>query len=251
MKKQNLFLGIVLFVLGLLGILSLLTMELPIPKETMELLLEKLTPQQLRIVTLIQPSIMLIVAIVVGVSLHTKVDLQVPIVEGLLKGEKKWSLIEIAKYGILGGIITGGLSTLLGVVFSPYLPNEFVELGENFRPSLATRFLYGGFTEEIIFRFGFMTLIVWSTSKIAKRGQVNIYWVGILITSTIFALAHLPVTFQAVKNPSTALITYLLIGTSIGGIIFGWLYWKKGLESAFIAHICSHIVIVFGEPLIG
>jgi membrane protease YdiL (CAAX protease family) len=96
-----------------------------------------------------------------------------------------------------------------------------------------------------------MTLVVWLTSKFAKKGTDKIYWVGILVTSAIFSLAHLPTTFQAVKDPSIVLVTYLLIAISIGGIIFGWLYWKKGLESAFIGHICSHIVIVIGEPFIG
>jgi hypothetical protein len=250
MKKPNLILGTILFVLGLLGILSTLTMALPVSKETMEAL-KDLTPLQIKIVLVIQPSILLMIAVVIGVLLHKKVDLQVPIIEGIGKTEKQWSLLEISKYGILGGIITGILSTIIGFVYYPYLPNELRELGENFRPNLAVRFLYGGFTEEIIFRFGFMTLVVWLTSKIPKRGAVNIYWVGILVTATIFAMGHLPVLFQSVENPSMALITYLLIATSFGGIVFGWLYWKKGLESAFIAHICSHVVVVIGEPLIG
>ena len=102
-----------------------------------------------------------------------------------------------------------------------------------------------------MFRFGFMTLVVWLTSRIAKSGSVNIHWVGILVTSTIFALAHLPVVFLAVKDPSVALMTYYLIGTSAGGLVFGWLYWKTGLESAFVAHIVSHVIIVLGEPFIG
>ena len=48
-----------------------------------------------------------------------------------------------------------------------------------------------------MFRFGFMTLIVWLTSKITKHDRINIYWVGILVTSTTFSLAHLPALFLA------------------------------------------------------
>jgi membrane protease YdiL (CAAX protease family) len=29
----------------------------------------------------------------------------------------------------------------------------------------------------------------------------------------------------------------------IGGVVFGWLYWKKGLESAMIAHFSADIVL--------
>jgi membrane protease YdiL (CAAX protease family) len=249
-RKQNLILGIVLFALGLLGILSTLTMELPIPEETMETLLQELTPQQIKLVTLIQPLILLIVAIVIGLLLHKKVNLQVPIIEGCLDGQANWSRLEILKFGILGGIFTGILLTVIGYLFYPYLPVEFMELGKKFRPTLAVRFLYGGFTEEIIFRFGLMTFLVWVASKFVKQVNAYIYWVGILASTILFSMAHLPVLFSAV-DPSTALMVYHLIGTSIGGIIFGWLYWQKGLESAFIAHICSHIVIVLGEPFIG
>jgi hypothetical protein len=47
MRKEKLMLGIVLFVLGLAGILSILTMELPLPEEAKEALLEIFTPGQL------------------------------------------------------------------------------------------------------------------------------------------------------------------------------------------------------------
>ena len=238
----------VLFVLGLLGILST---DIPIPDETTETSLKELTPQQIQAIAKIESSIMLTIAIAIGVLLHKKVDLHVPIIEGTLNMEKRWSLREILWCGLLGGIATGSLSILIGVIFYPYIANALVELGENFRPSLATRFLYGGFTEEIMFRFGFMTLVVWLTSKIAKSGSVNIHWVGIIVTSTVFALAHLPSVFLAVSDPSIGLVTYYLIGTFAGGLVFGWLYWKTGLESAFVAHIVSHVIIVLGELFIG
>jgi len=58
-------------------------------------------------------------------------------------------------------------------------------------------------------------------------------------------LGHFPIAFQAIPNPSIGLLSYIIIGNTIGGIVFGWLYWKKGLESAFIAHIFTHIVLLF------
>ena len=251
MKKQNILLGIILFIIGFIGILSILTMKLPIPEETMKLLLEKLTPDQIKLVILINPTIMLAIAIFIGVILYKKVNLKVPIIEGIITGESSWNLIAILKYGIIGGIIAGILITLISFIFYPFLPNEFIEFGNNIKPSLATRFLYGGFTEEIILRFGFMTLVVWIASKIIKSKKNSIYWIGIFISSILFAFGHFPIAFQAVENPSTSLYAYILIGNSIGGIIFGWLYWKKGLESAFIAHIFAHIIMVVGEQFIN
>jgi len=249
MKKQNLLLGLILFILGFIGILSTLTMKLPIPDETMELLLEKLTPEQIKLVILINPAIILIIAIVIGVILHKKVNLRVPIIEKLITREGNWNVLQITKYGIFGGIISGILLVLIGFVFQSSLPKEFIEIGENIKPSLAARFLYGGITEEILIRFGFMSLIVWIVSKIIKGKPDSIYWIGIFISAIIFALGHFPVAYQAVENPSFGLLSYILIGNSIGGLIFGWLYWKKGLESAFIAHIFTHIIMISGEQL--
>jgi len=56
---------------------------------------------------------------------------------------------------------------------------------------------------------------------------------------------------MAVENPTTGLLLYIFIGNAIGGIIFGWLYWKKGLESAIIAHIFTHVIMVLAEQLIA
>lgn len=59
-----------------------------------------------------------------------------------------------------------------------------------------------------------------------------------------FALGHFPIVYQAISQPSIVLISYVVIGNTVGGLIFGYLYWKKGLESACIAHIFTHIVLV-------
>lgn len=93
-------------------------------------------------------------------------------------------------------------------------------------------------------RFGFMTLIVWLAFKVFKSLTPTVYWIGIIISSIIFGIGHFPIVFQTVAEPSAFLLLYVLFGNSLGGIIFGWLYWKKGLESAMVAYIFAHIVMV-------
>lgn len=251
MLQHKLILAITLFLIGLVGVFSILTMEIPLPPEAEAILKDHLSPLQIKFVTLINPTIMLIIAVIAGIFSYDKVNLRVSIIENLI-GIKNDSInpLEIAKYGIMGGIISGILLTAVGLIFNPVLPLEFKELGESFQPTLAARFLYGGLTEEIIMRFGLMTLIVWICKKIFSGTKPFVYWIGILFSAIIFALGHFPIAFQAIDNPSYLLLTYLLIGNSIGGIIFGWLYWKKGLESAFIGHIFTHIILVMAEPLL-
>ena len=38
-------------------------------------------------------------------------------------------------------------------------------------------------------------------------------------------------------------ITRAILLNGIGGVVFGWLYWKRGLEAAMIAHFSADIVL--------
>ena len=44
-------------------------------------------------------------------------------------------------------------------------------------------------------------------------------------------------------------IVRAIVLNAVGGIIFGWLYWKKGLESAMISHFSADIVLHVIVPL--
>lgn len=247
--NNKLKLGAALFSLGFIGILTILTATLPmdsIPKEV----LEKISPQTLKMLMLINPTILLLIAVLIGTALHEKVNLSVPNISAALNIKPSnitWA--EQLRSGILLGIIAGVLITIVGLVFRSSLPQEFVALGEKMKVTPIARFGYGGFTEEILMRYGFMTLIVWVIYKITKQLKPHTYWLGIIIATFLFAFGHFPVVYNAVKNPSIALLSYVLIGNASAGIFFGWLYWKKGLEAAFIAHIFAHIIMMIGESV--
>ena len=247
MGKINLRVGFILLILGFTGVLSMLTMDVPLPEEAEAELKKYFTSGQIKLVLLINPTIMLLAATFVGTFLFKRAQFGVPIVERLAGSKQKIDVINILIYGTVGGILSGFLLTLVGLIFNPILPAEFLELGESLKPTLAASFLYGGLTEEILMRFGLMTFIVWVTSKILKDLNPKVYWIGIILAALVFAVGHFPIAFHAVGTPSVMLLLYILVGNTIGGIIFGWLYWKKGLESAFIAHFLAHVVMLMGE----
>lgn len=252
MKKKEVILGVILIMIGMLGIASILTMDIPLPAEVESVLKGKFSPSEIKLLILINPAIILLVAVIVGTVLYQKVGLNVPIIEkaiGMESGNKK--VTGLFKYSILGGILAGVLVSLIGLTFNPILPAEFIKLGESLKPTIAARFLYGGLTEEIIMRFGLMTLIVWMASKLFKGTKPIVYWIGIILASIFFALGHFPIAYQAVESPSAAFLIYIFIGNTIGGLIFGYLYWKKGLESAFFAHIFAHVILVLAEPILN
>lgn len=247
--NKKIKLGLVLFLIGLLGVISILTVDIPLenfPKEV----LDKISPQSLKYLVLVNPIILLVITVFVGTLLYDKVGFSIPTISSILKIEKpQIKLIEQVKFGVFFGLLAGILTTIIGIVFKALHPQEFIELGSKIKTTTIARILYGGLTEEILMRFGIMTLVVWLIFKITKKLNYSTYWTGILVASILFAVGHLPVVFNAIENPTTSLFAFVLIGNSIAGLFFGWLYWKKGLETAFIAHIFAHVAMIIGEQI--
>lgn len=249
MNKNKIYLALVLFFLGMLGMLSILTTDIPLPEEIVSVLEDRFTPFQIKLLVLINPTIILIIAVIVGTFLYKKVNLSVPIIESFVGVKPELPLLrDILLFGIFGGIIAGMILSILGL-YRYISPAEFELLNSSLNLTLAARFLYGGITEEIFMRYGLMTLLVWISAKLFKGTKPTVYWIGIIVSTLLFAVGHFPIVFQVVESPSIILISYVLIGNSIGGLVFGWLYWKKGLESAFLAHIFTHVVLVLSEKL--
>jgi len=251
MKRKKLYLALILCFLGLMGMLSMLTVALPLPEEVLSLMEDRFTPFQIQLLIMINPTILMLIAIAVGTILYQKVNLRVPIIEQLVGiRQAAVNIREILVYGIALGLLTGFVLSLLGALGRWLIPLEFEQLGASIQLTLAARFLYGGITEEIFMRFGLMTLLVWLGSRVFKSTGPPVFWAGISLAALIFAAGHLPVVFQAIESPGLIMIAYVIIGNSIGGLVFGWLYWKKGLESAFLAHIFAHVAMVIMEKII-
>ena len=242
-------LGAFIFFIGFVGVLSTLTMDIPLPEEAKEMIAELFTPWQFKLLSLINPTILLFVFVLAGTLLYDSVNFKLPILESLIYKNKTNEGLTILKYGIIGGIISGILITITAIAFNPILPIEFIEIGAKFKPGIAVRFLYGGLTEEILIRFGLMSFLVWLIFKITGKLNPTVYWIGIIISAVVFGFGHLPIVYTLIGTPTTELFIYIIFGNAVGGIVFGWLYWKKGLETAMLGHIFAHIVMIIGENI--
>ena len=246
--SQKLKLGLTLFVLGLLGVSTMLTVTLPI--DNLPAQLAQLPVFTIKLITLINPVVFLMITVSVGTALYDKVNLTVPAVSSLLGIEDpKTSFVQQLKYGVSLGLLAGIIIVFIAFIFEQVIPEEFKALENKIELTLIARIGYGGIVEELLLRFGFMTLVVWITSKLTKKLNNPTYWIGIVISTLLFAIGHFPVVYASVTHPSLLLLTYVLIGNSIGGLFFGWLYWKKGLEAACIAHMFAHVAMVLGGLL--
>ncbi len=248
--KTRLFL--ILFVAGMVGILSFLLVDLeavlklvPAPAGAE---VPAVTPA-LKLLSLVQPTILLIVAVLIGIALAPKVGLSAPMAEALAAGGR-WlpALKPQVVPGILGGLVAGIGIVIPSVVFKPFISIQALERIEKFTNlvPMATRLLYGGIIEELLLRWGLMTLIVWIAWRVLQRRSPKpasvSFVLAILLSSVIFALGHLPVASIAV-GLTVALTLFVIVGNSIFGIVAGYLYWKRGLETAIIAHMFCHVVL--------
>ena len=106
---------------------------------------------------------------------------------------------------------------------------------------------YGGIFEEVLMRLLVMSLLVWVFHKIFTRKKENIpgwnYWLSIIIAAGLFAAGHLPATTMFFGELTGILIFRCFLLNGIGGLFFGYLYWKKGLEYSIIAHMFTHITM--------
>ena len=249
--KTRLF--VILWLAGLAGVLSLLLLDvnalikiLPIPAGTE---VPTFTPA-LKLLSLIQPAVLLSVAVLVGVALASKVGLSSPVAEAAASGGDWVSAFKPQIIpGIVGGLAGGISLVLIAAVLKPFLsPEVLARLGEYGKVlPLPTRLLYGGIIEELLLRWGLMTLLVWAGWRLFQKGRGQpkpAYFVGAILVSTLmFAIGHLPVAFLLFPEPTLALIVFALVGNSAFGLIAGYLYWRKGLESAMIAHALTHLVM--------
>ncbi len=250
--RFNTRLFVILWLAGLAGVLSFLLIDLdalikilPIPAET------EIPPiLALKLLSLIQQTVILAVAVLVGVALASKVGLWSPVAEATASGGDAVSALKPQIIpGIIGGLAGGVSLILIAAVLKPFLsPEMLARIGEFGKVlPFPTRLLYGGILEELLLRWGLMTLLVWAAWRLFQKGQDRpkpIYFVGaILVSSVVFAIGHLPVAFMLFPEPTLALTLFVIIGNSAFGLIAGYLYWKKGLESAMIAHALTHVVM--------
>ena len=168
----------------------------------------------------------------------------------LLQKKTPFQLMDQAKarrgtgLAILFGLLTG--FTIIASdasLFSKFLP----ELVNNPPASSFTGLLggvfYGGVVEEVMMRLFGMTLIIFLVTKIRKGANPSntSYWFAIILTSILFAVGHFPANALIFGDLSFIVTTRALLLNGLGGMFFGYLYWKYGFWFSVLSHMVAHI----------
>ncbi len=151
------------------------------------------------------------------------------------------------KESLITGVVLGMLLLIALLLLAPRLPN--LPLLVVAKLPLWKRFLlcfYGGIYEELLTRMFLLSLFAWLIDrgwrKVVPSLSTGAFWVANVLAALLFGLGHLP--SASLFMPITPLVVVAaIILNGIAGVGFGYLYRRRGLESAIVAHFTADFVI--------
>jgi len=198
-----------------------------------------------------------------GLLLANQVGLGMPFIEGWTKREPVWNRLPgVAGIAILAGILTpltSVLDTALASFIKPYAQYlaQFSTLNVINPPAwqgLLTSFS-AGVTEETAYRLFVLSLLGLLGSRIfrSQTGRPVPWqlWAAGVASAILFGLAHLPLARQLGVPIEAIAVVRIIIHNGVPGVVYGWLFWTFGLESAMLAHASADVVIKVLFPLIS
>lgn len=200
--------------------------------------------------SLAQPALLLAVAVAAGTALAPRLGL-VSRIAAWASGDReatRMSQREVA-VALLTGLVVAVVLLLLDMATRPALGPAAAELsltrGRTAWLTLAGLF-YGGITEELMLRWGLLTVLAYAGWRLLARGRgrpgVGVMWAAAVLAALVFGAAHLPAVAAAVPL-TPPVIARTVVMNALGGIAFGWLFWKRSLEAAMLAHAAVHVVL--------
>ena len=151
--------------------------------------------------------------------------------------------------------VLGVLAGLLVTVLERLFPGQAVVSAETaagwaWRGALAS--LYGGTAEEIETRLFLVSLLVWLLARL-KSGQARpwMYATAVVGAALLFGAGHLPAAVATGLASTPLQVVRIVLLNAVAGVIFGWLFWRRGLEHAMLAHFCADLVLHVAAPLMS
>lgn len=239
--------------IGMVGVAALLLQEPPRALLDQSAPLRELPTVAVRLLLLLNPLILLTVMVAVGAALAHRVGLR-----SRLAGDAD-ARLDIGAAALLGWVVAlviqaidFATASLLGPGWQTVADRV---AAASWVTALMLGMLYGGIAEEVIMRWGLMSLVVWACMRVTPghghpNGQPSTVaaGIGIVMSALIFAIGHLPALALSVdlSGPIVARTVGLNL---LAGIAYGWLFWRRGLECAMLAHAMTHLGFAAGRWL--
>lgn len=242
----------VLWGIGLLGVFSLLQLPIQLPVGV-EL---PMSLAMIRWIALGQSAVLVALAVILGLFTAPKVGLDAPVLAALLTGRPWRAILRRQWWPALAGALWGAVVILVYTLLQPLIMPQLFAAAQGRELPLLMRVLYGGITEELLLRWGVMSLLVWLIWRIAQRGQgkatIATVWFGNFLAAILFGFGHLPAIASYGVPYTLPLVLGIVIANTLVGLVLGWLYWRKGLEAAILAHAGAHLItVLISMPLLA
>ena len=201
-------------------------------------------------ISIVQGAIFLALAVWAGVTLAPKVGLRAPAFEAYANSSPVAAALRPQMVpGLLGGLAGGAFLAIL----SSAPPPELAAAAETFSFPLSARVLYGGITEELLLRWGLMSLVLWLLWHLIHRSNTlpsdSLVWIAIVSSAVLFGVGHLPAAGSLAGEITLHIAVFVIGGNAVFGVLAGWLFWRFGLESAMLAHGIAHVVAYIAAAL--
>lgn len=197
------------------------------------------------ILGIVQNTILVAIAAAIGTALAPRVGLSAPVFEAIANAESipsDLSDMVLPTIAVTAILVVAFLLAYYGYIRSR-LGKETVKVVEEIRIQLGLsgRLLFGGLVEEILTRWGLMSLVVWLIALVVDPPTSSVYWAAIVISGLLFGVGHLPGLFAAGAQKSS-LLYVSAIGTNLWvSLGLGWLFWQYGLIAAVAGHMLFHL----------
>lgn len=205
----------VLLIAGLIGVLSLLLVPI-----------EALSPKPmsaavLRPIAIINPTILTVIAVLIGELTAKRVGLGAPVVDAWLASGSPGAVL---RRQLGPAMIVGFIVGLLLVTYGATVGARLVEQAgsqarlASFDLPLLPKLLYGGVTEELLTRWALVSAFAWVGWRLAGRPQqlpVAVIVLSIAGAALLFAAGHLPVLFLIAPHATAGKIAAVLLGNAV------------------------------------
>lgn len=148
------------------------------------------------------------------------------------------------------GVACAAVLLALGPLFETLIDLPPVEPRNPYWSAAVLGSVAAGVGEEIVFRLGLLTLFAWYGTHLAGRASTSpaIRWGANVAAALAFGAVHLPQAAMLAEL-TAPLVALVMIGNGLVGLVFGWLYWRRGLVAAMVCHSSTNVVARVLVPL--
>ena len=248
-----------LVAVGAVGVVAALPVSLPLVRQTLAALPDapELSPSATLTLALVNPLVLVAVATLAGLVFAPRAGLRSLLVEWAAGGPFDTDAWRAAlPVALAVGAAVGAALVVLDALTATLLVGELAGQTVTADRSLAVTVagvLYGGVTEEILLRWGLMSLLAWAFALAARVARfadagptgspsATVMATAIVVSALLFGLSHLP-ALAAQAELTAGLVARTVFLNALGGVAFGVVFWRRHLEAAMVAHATAHVVI--------